>query len=67
MADAILRRAAVKQRCGLGKTAMYAAIKAGTFPKPVQLGKRSVGWLESSINAWIDSRPIKGTRAAAQS
>lgn len=26
------------------------------FPKPVPIGKRGVGWLESSVNAWIDAR-----------
>ncbi|WP_338405370.1 AlpA family phage regulatory protein [Pantoea ananatis] len=24
-----------------------------TFPKPLQLGKKSVGWLESDLEQWI--------------
>jgi prophage regulatory protein len=40
----------------LSKATIYKMIKAGTFPAPKQLGARSVGWLESDIEAWIDSR-----------
>ena len=29
--------------------------KAGTFPKPIYLGPKAVGWLESEIDAWIDA------------
>lgn len=41
---------------GLSKSTLYKMIKAGTFPAPKQLGARSVGWLESDVQAWIDSR-----------
>lgn len=43
-------------RVGLSKSTIYKMIKAGNFPPPKQLGMRSVGWLESDIQAWIDSR-----------
>lgn len=50
----ILRLPAVEDKTGIGKSAMYAAIKAGTFPKPIKLGSpRSVGWLEREIDEWI--------------
>ena len=26
------------------------------FPKPVQLGPRAVGWIESEVSAWITER-----------
>ena len=29
---------------------------AGTFPKPVQLGERAVGWRLSEIDDWLDTR-----------
>lgn len=49
----ILRLPAVMDRTGLRTTAIYAHIKAGTFPRPVKLGPKASGWLESEVNAWI--------------
>ncbi len=51
----ILRRPAVSRRTGLGRSALYAAIKAGRFPKPVKLGPRAVGWLEEEVTEWIEA------------
>jgi len=52
----ILRLQAVKARCGLSRSTLYNRIAAGEFPSPVSLGARSVGWVESEVNAWISSR-----------
>jgi prophage regulatory protein len=57
MAEKILRLLAVLAATGLCRSAVYAGIKAGTFPKPVALGLRSVGWRESVVLAWMASRP----------
>ena len=46
----------VSANTSLSKATIYKMIKAGNFPAPKQLGARSVGWLESDIQAWIDSR-----------
>ena len=45
----------VKERTGLSRSTIYAKIAEGTFPRPVSLGARAVGWLESEIDAWINS------------
>jgi len=60
MTSSFLRLPLVKARAGIGRTRIDAGIKAGTFRAPVRLGARSVGWLESSITAWIESRPTAG-------
>ncbi len=52
----ILRRREVEARTGLGCSTIYDGIKAGTFPAPIQLGPKAVGWLESEINAWLAAR-----------
>lgn len=52
----ILRRKQVEDRVGLSCSTIYAAVAAGTFPKPIQLGAQSVGWLASEINAWLRER-----------
>lgn len=41
---------------GLGKTSLYKLIKLSQFPKPISLGLRAVGWLESEIEAWIQEK-----------
>lgn len=58
----ILRRKQVEARTGLPRSTIYAGINAGTFPKPIQLGAQSVGWLASEIDGWIRER-IAASRA----
>ena len=52
----ILRLPQVEAACGVKKSFIYAAVKAGTFPAPVALGTRARGWLASEIDAWITAR-----------
>jgi prophage regulatory protein len=53
---AILRRKQVELRTGLSRSTIYQYIKDGVFPKPVPLGPRAVGWLESDVSEWIAGR-----------
>lgn len=57
MSQVILRLPQVKIRTGISRSSIYLAIKQGTFPSPIQLSIRSVGWLESDISNWINQRP----------
>ncbi|KHK58138.1 AlpA family transcriptional regulator [Burkholderia sp. A9] len=50
---AILRRKQVEAETGLSKSTIYARTRAGTFPAPVQLGPRSVGWRAGDIDAFL--------------
>lgn len=52
----ILRRRQVEQRTGLSRSTLYQYMKDGYFPKPVPLGPRAVGWLESEVSDWITMR-----------
>ena len=61
----ILRRKQVQARTGLARSTIYQQIQAGTFPRPVQLGPRAVGWLESEVSDWITER-IAASRATRQ-
>ncbi len=56
MAERILRRPEVETRTGLSRSTIYAMMAEDKFPKPVRLGKRAVGWTESAISEWIESR-----------
>lgn len=52
----ILRLREVEMRTGRKKSAIYSGIAAGTFPAPVPLGERAVGWVDDEIEVWIDQR-----------
>ena len=48
-----LRLPEVVRRTGLSRSTLYNRIAAGAFPRPLRLGDRSVGWLESEVDDWI--------------
>ena len=52
----ILRRPVVESKTGLKHSEIYERIKKLTFPRPVPLGPKAVGWLEEEIDQWIDQR-----------
>lgn len=52
----ILRRRQVEQRTGLSRSTIYLRVAQGNFPKAVSFGARAVGWLESEIEEWLNSR-----------
>ncbi len=60
---AIIRRKQVQAKTGLGRSTIYARMKAGTFPQAVSLGANSVGWVEAEIDAWI-AQCIHASRSA---
>ena len=64
MINKILRLRTIKEWTGLSRSTIYLMMKTGSFPKSISLGARSVGWLESDIQAWVDSRIA--TRNAAK-
>ena len=56
MSRAILRLPDVKERTGLSRSSIYKLVAEGTFPRPVHLGPRAVGWVESEIEDWLTAR-----------
>jgi len=64
MANVILRLPAVRARTGLSRSTIYLHVADGSFPRPVSLGARAVGWVESEIESWI-SRKITESRASS--
>ena len=52
----ILRRKQVEARVGLARSTIYQRVSAGTFPKPISLGARAVGWIESEVSFWLESQ-----------
>ena len=52
----ILRPRAAAAKLGLSRMHLYRLERAGGFPKRVQLGPNSVGWLEDELDEWIRER-----------
>jgi prophage regulatory protein len=62
--ERILRKRAVSERTGLPHSSIYRFVDEGRFPPPIRLGPRTIGWLESEVDAWIADR-IAETRGKA--
>ena len=52
----ILRLSQVEARTGLSGSYIYNLMSYGAFPRPIKLGPRAVGWVESDINDWLMER-----------
>jgi prophage regulatory protein len=68
---AIFRKPQLRALTGLGDSTIRRMVKDGSFPAPVQLSPRAVGWRSEAIMAWIEARQqanlpgVKKTAAAA--
>lgn len=69
----ILRRKQVEARTGLSRATIYAKITPNpkrpteydpSFPRPISLGAKAVGWVESEIEGWLKSQIAKSRKAA---
>lgn len=70
----IIRRKQLEARLGLSRSTIYGKLTPNpnrpneydpTFPKPIQIGSRAVGWLESEINDWLTAQ-IEKSRSKAE-
>ena len=59
----LLRLPAVMELCSLGRSSVYAGVRAKTFPAPVRLSARAVAWREESISSWVSSRIQTGEQS----
>lgn len=52
----IIRLKEVIESTGLARSTIYKYIGDSTFPKPVSLGDRCVGWVYEEVQDWILDR-----------
>lgn len=53
----LIRMEQVAGMIGMCKSSIYKMLRAGSdFPKPVQIGPRAVGFVQSEVEAWIQDR-----------
>ena len=57
--EPIYRLPKVMELTGLSRSSIYLALSKGTFPKPIKLGQRSIGWPESLLIQWREEREEK--------
>jgi prophage regulatory protein len=63
MVNIILRLPTVKIRTGLSRSSIYLRMSNNEFPSSISLGGRSVGWLESDIESWLDEKILSSQSA----
>ena len=68
----IIRRKQVEARTGLSRSSIYARLRQNpkrpgdydpTFPKPISVGAKAVGWIEAEIDAWLTAQVEKSRKA----
>jgi prophage regulatory protein len=72
LSNTILRRPHVEEATGLSSSTLYAMMAEGTFPRPVKLSKRAVGWWSNAGApiegkegcSMINLRPVLANRGA---
>ena len=52
----IIRWPIVHYKVGFCRSHVHKLVSQGSFPKPIKLGLRSSGWVESEIDTWLEQR-----------
>jgi len=56
MIEKIYRLPKVIELTGMSRSSIYIGINNGTFPKPIKIGHRSIGWPEHYIQEWQNKK-----------
>jgi len=65
-AQSIDRLPTVTQKTGVSRSSIYNKLNPksphydSSFPKPIKLGSRSIGFYAHEVQAWIESRRVAG-------
>ena len=60
-----IRLPEVLQRTGFSKAWIYRMIKDKSFPSPIKTGSRSIAFIESEVDQWIDEKILYSRNQAA--
>lgn len=56
MSNSFIRLSEVQRRTGYSKAWIYRLLKENRFPKSVKIGSRSIAFIESEIDEWVEQR-----------
>jgi prophage regulatory protein len=54
----ILRLPQVASKLGRATSTIWKDVADGVFVPPISVGPRSVGWIESEVNIWIEAQVL---------
>lgn len=61
----LIRISEVIERTGFCRAWIYRLIKNNSFPSPVKTGERSIAFIESEVDHWIDEKIFYSRNQAA--
>ncbi|XEG68515.1 AlpA family transcriptional regulator [Edwardsiella tarda] len=56
MSNILIRLPEVQRRTGYSKAWIYRLLKENRFPQSVKIGSRSIAFVESEVDDWINQR-----------
>ncbi|WP_455811859.1 helix-turn-helix transcriptional regulator [Pseudomonas graminis] len=65
MSKNLIRMSDTMRRTGYGKAWIYRLISQDKFPKPIKIGSRSIAFVESEIDDWINQRIAESRKEVA--
>ncbi|WP_313611674.1 helix-turn-helix transcriptional regulator [Pantoea piersonii] len=65
MSHSLIRLPEVQRRTGYSKAWIYRLLKEQRFPQSVKIGSRSIAFVESEIDEWINQRIAESRREVA--
>lgn len=56
MSQSLIRLSEVQKRTGYSKAWIYRLLKEKRFPQSVKIGSRSIAFVESEVDEWVNQR-----------
>ncbi|HEM7526652.1 TPA: AlpA family transcriptional regulator [Providencia rettgeri] len=60
--ETLIRLPEVLKRTGFSRPWVYKLLKQRLFPQPIKIGGRSIAFVESEINEWIEQQIANSRR-----
>lgn len=66
MSPSLIRLSEVQRRTGYSKAWIYRLMGQGKFPSSVKIGSRSIAFVESEVDDWINQRIEESRKEVAE-
>ncbi|MFW5390797.1 AlpA family transcriptional regulator [Yersinia sp. 2544 StPb PI] len=63
--QSLIRLSEVQRRTGYSKAWIYRLMSQGRFPSSIKIGTRSIAFVESEIDEWINQRIAESRKEVA--